>query len=81
MCISHITVLVRSSQLIMVRVVAGNVLQGLLVIGLAYSGSDTTTAIIYLILATGVHGAVTSGPLSNVVDISPNFASKYSVNC
>lgn len=56
--------------------VAGNVLQGLLVIGLAYTGCDSTSAITYLIVATAVHGAVTTGPLSNVVDISPNFASK-----
>ncbi|XP_054267712.1 vesicular glutamate transporter 2-like [Macrosteles quadrilineatus] len=52
-----------------------NILQGLLVIGLAYSGCNSQLAILFLILATGVHGAVTSGPLSNVVDISPNFAS------
>uniref|UniRef100_A0A1B6KSQ5 Major facilitator superfamily (MFS) profile domain-containing protein n=1 Tax=Graphocephala atropunctata TaxID=36148 RepID=A0A1B6KSQ5_9HEMI len=56
-------------------VLFSNVLQGLLVIGLAYSGCNSTAAILFLVLGTGVHGAVTSGPLSNVVDISPNFAS------
>lgn len=56
---------------------AGNVVQAVLVLGLAYTGCNSTGAILLLVCATAVHGGVSAGPLANVVDISPNFASKY----
>lgn len=56
--------------------ISGNILQGLLILGIAYSGCNSTGAILFLISATGVAGATASGMLSNVVDLSPNFASK-----
>lgn len=49
-------------------------MNGLLVIGLAASGCNTYLAVILLSLAVGVHGAVSTGPLSACVDLSPNFA-------
>lgn len=52
-----------------------NILQGVLILGIAYSGCNSTEAILFLITATGVAGATSSGMLSNVVDLSPNFAS------
>ncbi|XP_052132764.1 vesicular glutamate transporter 2-like [Frankliniella occidentalis] len=48
---------------------------GLFVLGLAWSGCNAMSAVICLTLATGLHGAVSTGPLASVVDISPNFAS------
>ncbi|XP_069705481.1 sialin-like [Periplaneta americana] len=49
--------------------------QGLFVLGLGLSGCNSTAAIICLTAATGVSGAVSTGPLPSFVDISPNFAS------
>ncbi|XP_025413839.1 putative inorganic phosphate cotransporter isoform X2 [Sipha flava] len=51
-----------------------NVLQGLFILGLCYSGCNSTAAVVMLISATAVNGAVSSGTLAAVVDISPNFA-------
>nr|XP_018909283.1 PREDICTED: sialin-like [Bemisia tabaci] len=50
------------------------IIQGLLVWGLAYSGHNTPLAIFFLVTATMVNGAVSSGPLASLVDLSPNFA-------
>jgi nitrate/nitrite transporter NarK len=50
------------------------VLNGFACLGLAYSGCNITTAIFFLTLSLCLHGAVTAGPLSSIVDISPNFA-------
>ncbi|KRT85633.1 membrane transporter, partial [Oryctes borbonicus] len=50
-------------------------IQGLLMLGLAYSGCNYTTAIIFLSAAVAVNGAVSTGPLASLVDISPNYAS------
>jgi MFS transporter, ACS family, solute carrier family 17 (sodium-dependent inorganic phosphate cotransporter), member 5 len=50
------------------------IVKGLLVLAMAYSGCNSTAAIVFLTLATAVHGAVSTGPLANIVDISPNFA-------
>uniref|UniRef100_A0A1B6EC40 Major facilitator superfamily (MFS) profile domain-containing protein n=2 Tax=Clastoptera arizonana TaxID=38151 RepID=A0A1B6EC40_9HEMI len=52
-----------------------NVLQAVLVLGLAFTNCNSTAAILLLVSATAVHGGVSAGPLANVVDISPNFAS------
>lgn len=44
---------------------------------LAYSGCSYTAAIIFLSATVAVNGAVSTGPLASLVDISPNYASKY----
>lgn len=46
-------------------------------VALSYSGCDRNAAIIFLALAVASHGAVSTGPLASIVDISPNYASKY----
>lgn len=51
------------------------IIKGCFVICLAYSGCSSTTAVIFLTLATAVHGSVSTGPLASIVDISPNHAS------
>ncbi|KAL1394645.1 hypothetical protein pipiens_011801 [Culex pipiens pipiens] len=50
------------------------VLNGIFVLGLAYSGCHSTAAILFLTLATMAHGAVSTGPLANIVDMSPKYA-------
>lgn len=60
-----------------VRKLAGTfsmIVSGGFVVGLAYCGSHAGLAITMLILATSVHGAVSTGPLANLVDISPNYS-------
>lgn len=42
---------------------------GLFVLGLAYSGCSSTAAVVFLTLATSVHGAVSAGPLASLIDI------------
>nr|CAI5842781.1 unnamed protein product [Callosobruchus analis] len=37
----------------------------------------TAVSIVFLTLAIAVHGAVSTGPLASIVDISPNYASKW----
>lgn len=51
----------------------GTIVNGLFVLGLAFCGCDSVTACICIIIATGCHGAVSSGPLAAVIDISPRF--------
>lgn len=58
-------------------VVAGCIGQGLCLLGLAYSGCDRITAIVFLTMATAANGAVSTGPLASFVDLSPNYASKF----
>ncbi|XP_017069533.1 sialin [Drosophila eugracilis] len=48
--------------------------KGLLVCALAYFGYNATAAIVLVTLATMFHGAVSSGPLASMVDLSPNYA-------
>lgn len=50
------------------------IVKGLLVLALAYSGNSSLAAVIFLTLATMVHGAVSTGPLASIVDIAPNYA-------
>ncbi|XP_058117294.1 sialin [Anopheles ziemanni] len=50
------------------------VVNGLFVFALAYSGCNSLMAIIFLTLATAVHGAVSTGPLASLVDMSPRYA-------
>ncbi|PSN34790.1 hypothetical protein C0J52_06210 [Blattella germanica] len=49
--------------------------QGLFALGLAFSGCNSLAGIICLTAATGVSGAVSTGPLASIIDISPNFSS------
>lgn len=51
-----------------------NILQGLFILGLCYSGCNSLVAVIMLFSATAVNGAVSSGALAAVVDIAPNYA-------
>ncbi|KAH8418559.1 hypothetical protein KR222_001463, partial [Zaprionus bogoriensis] len=48
--------------------------KGLVVLALAYFGYNATAAIVLVALATMFHGAVSSGPLASMVDLSPNYA-------
>ncbi|XP_058829359.1 sialin [Topomyia yanbarensis] len=48
--------------------------KGIFVLALAYSGCNATLAILFLTLATMVHGAVSTGPLANIIDMSPKYA-------
>lgn len=50
------------------------ILNGIFVIGIAYSGCNAMMACVFMVLATGCHGAVSSGPLAGIIDNSPNFA-------
>jgi hypothetical protein len=45
-------------------------------LGLAFSGCNSTAAIAFSTVATAVSGAVSTGPLASFIDISPNFASE-----
>ncbi|XP_053669046.1 sialin [Anopheles marshallii] len=47
---------------------------GIFVFILAYCGCNSFMATIFLTLATTVHGAVSTGPLANLVDMSPRYA-------
>lgn len=54
------------------RKVAGgvsNIVHGLFVLALAYSGCSSTAAIIFLTMATTMHGAVSAGLFASVIDI------------
>ncbi|EDW32036.1 GL10654 [Drosophila persimilis] len=48
--------------------------KGLVVLALAYFGYNAMAAILLVTLATMFHGAVSSGPLASMVDLSPNYA-------
>nr|XP_023015178.1 sialin [Leptinotarsa decemlineata] len=49
-------------------------IQGLFMLGLAYSGCNRNAAIIFLTLAVASNGAVSTGPLASMVDTTPNYA-------
>ncbi|VVC32475.1 Hypothetical protein CINCED_3A020713 [Cinara cedri] len=51
-----------------------NILQGLFIMGLCFSGCNSIIAVIMLVCATAVNGAVSSGALAAVVDLTPNYA-------
>lgn len=53
---------------------AGLIVNGLFVIGLAFSGCHVILAVALLTISLMLHGAVSSGALASVVDVSPNFA-------
>lgn len=50
------------------------ILNGIFILLAAFSGCNAVMACIFIILATGCHGAVTTGPLAAIIDISPNYA-------
>jgi hypothetical protein len=51
-------------------------------LGLAFSGCNSTAAIVFSTVATAASGAVSTGPLASLIDLSPNFASELQpVNC
>lgn len=56
---------------------AGTIVQGVMILGIAFAGCNSTLAIIFLIAATAANGAVSTGPIACVVDLSPNFAGKF----
>lgn len=60
-----------------VRKLAGSflVIIGLLSIALAYTGCNSLAAVVFLTMASTIQGAVAAGPLANILDISPNYAS------
>lgn len=49
----------------------GTIANGIFVIGVAFSGCNSTIACIFIIIATGCHGGVSAGPLAAIIDISP----------
>ncbi|XP_049800823.1 sialin-like isoform X3 [Schistocerca nitens] len=61
-----------------VRKLAGfvmNILQGLFMLGLAFSGCSSVMATICLTAALAMSGAESAGALSTYIDLSPNFSS------
>lgn len=42
---------------------------------MAYSGCNVVMAVFFLTISLSMHGAVSTGPLASIVDISPNYAS------
>lgn len=53
----------------------GMILNGFAVLGMAYSGCSVISAVFFLTLSLALHGAVSTGVLASIVDISPNYAS------
>lgn len=51
------------------------ILQGLLTLGLSWSGCHSNLAILFMMTGTAVNGAVSSGSLATFVDLSSNYAS------
>lgn len=50
------------------------ILNGFAALGLAYSGCHVIWAVFFLSLSLALHGAVSTGALASIVDISPNYA-------
>uniref|UniRef100_A0A0K8W4V3 Vesicular glutamate transporter 3 n=1 Tax=Bactrocera latifrons TaxID=174628 RepID=A0A0K8W4V3_BACLA len=50
------------------------ILNGIMVLCLAWFGHNAMAAIVFLTLSLMFHGAVSSGPLAAIVDMSPNYA-------
>lgn len=49
-------------------------MKGIMVLALAFFGYDASAAVILVTLATMFHGALSSGPLASIIDMSPNYA-------
>lgn len=55
-----------------VRKLAGGtatLLNGIFVLGLAFSGCNSLSAIVFLTITTSLHGAVSSGQLASLIDM------------
>lgn len=50
------------------------IVNGVLVLGAAYAGCSPLAALTFLSAANMVHGAISSGPLASLIDMSPNFS-------
>jgi MFS family permease len=50
------------------------ILNGLCVLGLAYSGCNLIVAVVFFCLSLTFHGTISTGCLSSTIDIAPNFA-------
>lgn len=60
-----------------VRKLAGAVcllVNGAFMVGLAFAGCNAWLAVVLLVVATAMHGAVSTGPLAGLVDLSPNYS-------
>lgn len=51
------------------------ILNGLAILAMAYSGCNVVVAVFFLTFSLCMHGAVSTGVLASIVDISPNYAS------
>lgn len=49
-------------------------MNGAMVLCLAWFGYNALAAVVFLTLSLMFHGAVSSGPLAAIVDMSPNYA-------
>lgn len=47
---------------------------GIVVLGAAYAGCNSVMALVLLSAANMFHGAVSSGPLASLIDMSPNYS-------
>ena len=54
---------------------------GIMVLSLAYFGHDPIWAVVFITAATMFQGAGSSGPLSSMIDIAPNYAGIISGIC
>lgn len=51
-----------------------SIVHGVFIVGIGCSGCDIILALVFLILAITVHGAVSAGSLASIIDMSPNFS-------
>lgn len=49
-------------------------INSIFIFGLAFAGCDALLAVACVTMAATIHGAVSTGPLANVIDISPNYS-------
>lgn len=52
----------------------GMILNGLSVLCLAYTDCNVILAVLFMSISLGLYGAVSTGPLSAIVDIAPNYS-------
>ncbi|TMW51669.1 hypothetical protein DOY81_003258, partial [Sarcophaga bullata] len=58
-----------------------SILMGIMVLALAYFGHNPICAVVFITAATMFQGAGSSGPLSSMIDIAPNYAGIISGIC
>lgn len=51
-----------------------SIIGGLAIVALAYSGNHSLYALCFFTIAIVTNGAVSAGPVANVIDLSPNYA-------